>query len=313
MSDAPACLITGASGFLAAAIAAKFRTAGYALYGIDVRAPPQDGRWAGFCRARLEDADLTHLMAGRSPAIVCHLAGSSTVGRSVADPNGDFESLLPGTCRLLNWIGKGGPGARLLLFSSAAVYGNPAQLPVMEDCSVAPISPYGIHKAAAELMCHAYAKLYGFRSVALRVFSAYGPGLRKQVIWDIATKALKASADGTNFVHLDGTGRETRDFVYVEDVADAALVLARNGWPEAVQQVNIGSGVEVSIRQLARKIVEILGVKVEVSFSGAARAGDPARWCADISLLRELGGLPRTTLDRGLKGVSTWLEGQVAR
>jgi UDP-glucose 4-epimerase len=307
MSDDRVCLITGASGFLGSAIASRLAAAGYQLYGVDILRPTRPEQWAGFYQHRLEEIDLAKLMEGIPLSLICHLAGSASVPVSMENPYADFMALMPGTAKLLSWNGKDGPRARLLFFSSAAVYGNPEKLPVPESCRVQPMSPYGVNKAAGEYLVDAYAKLYGFDAISLRVFSAYGPGLRRQVVWDIANKAWFASRNHMKQIKLHGTGEESRDFIYVDDIASIVLELASCPLRSRSLVVNVGTGGETKIRALAEALIDKLGLDVEVVFSEAPRPGDPVLWCADVSLLHSLGCRSPTSLTEGLGNYAKWL------
>jgi nucleoside-diphosphate-sugar epimerase len=162
------------------------------------------------------------------------------------------------------------------------------------------------------LLIDAYARLYEFEAVSMRIFSAYGPHLRRQVIWDIANKAQKADRSHVSLIKLHGTGEETRDFIYVGDIASIAVALASASLPRSSLVVNVGAGLETKIRALAEQIIGVMGLKVEVAFSEAPRPGDPNRWCADISLLRSLGCTPATPLSKGLEQFADWFKREVA-
>jgi UDP-glucose 4-epimerase len=170
---------------------------------------------------------------------------------------------------------------------------------------VEPISPYGIHKAAAEFLVTHYARLHGLRASLLRMFSAYGEGLRKQVVWDLCRKVMAAQQDGTP-VTLHGTGDETRDFIHAADIARAALLVAQHPPASGTQIINIASGTETSIRTLAETVVQALGSKTAPAFNGARRAGDPVNWRADISRLRALGFAPAVPFVEGISKCVFW-------
>lgn len=310
MTSNRSCLITGAAGFIGTALARRFKEADFRVHGLDLVQPSETECWDDFSCGALEYANLAKLTAGRPPSVICHLAGSSSVPASMRDPLHDFMASLPGTANLLAWNGGQGPRARLLYYSSAAVYGEPQCLPLCEGSPVAPISPYGIHKAAAELMVSEYAKIYGFEALCLRPFSVYGPGLKRQVVWDVARKARDASSAGLAGISLLGTGHETRDFVYIEDLTRATVELATVPLRKLVQSINLASGVETEIRTLAFEIVRALGQHEGISFSSQRRAGDPDRWCADISLLRSLISFEPTPLEIGLQQFAQWFKTQ---
>src|SRR5207248_3256916 len=126
--------------------------------------------------------------------------------------------------------------------SSAAVYGQPDRLPVGETAPLRAISPYGEHR----VVCETLLRDSGLPAVVARVFSAYGEGLRRQVLWDICAKAINSAE-----VALDGTGDESRDFVHAEDVAAAVVVLIRKA-DFGGEPYNVATGVETRIGELAR-------------------------------------------------------------
>jgi UDP-glucose 4-epimerase len=305
MPDHGTILITGASGFLGTWLADAAHQQGFELLGVDIVAPRRPELWRGFAMQSCDRANYTALVGGLKLSAVFHLAGAASVPESVKNPAADFASLLPGTVELLVFLSRAQPDAHLILFSSAAVYGNPVRLPVREDAVVAPISPYGIHKAAAEFLVSHYARLHGLRASILRVFSAYGEGLRKQVVWDLCQKAMTAQREG-GAIALHGTGEETRDFIHATDIARAALLVAQHPPTSGTQVVNIASGAETSIRQLAEMVLRALGSSVAPAFNGARRAGDPMNWRANTGRLQTLGFSPSVSLADGIARSVRW-------
>jgi UDP-glucose 4-epimerase len=151
-----------------------------------------------------------------------------------------------------------------------------------------------------------FVSLYGLRACILRVFSAYGIGLRRQVMWDVCLKAL-----GQDTVELIGTGAETRDFVHVKDICNA-IVLALKKAPMAGEVYNVGSGVETAIGELAEMLAGALDRPVRFTFSNTVRQGDPIRWRADIEKLKHLGYRPSVSLASGLGEYALWARSQAA-
>jgi UDP-glucose 4-epimerase len=190
--------------------------------------------------------------------------------------------------------------------SSAAVYGNPEELPVSESCVPRPISPYGFHKLMAEHAVLEYATLHGLRAASLRVFSAYGPGLKRQVIWDIGKKLATDSV-----LRLQGTGDESRDFVHVEDVVGAVAAVVQRGDLRG-ETYNVGHGAERSIADVASRLVSRLAPAARVEFDGSLPAGTPRRWRADISRLTALGFRPERDFERSLAECADWMKAELS-
>src|SRR6476620_7227710 len=141
MSEGETILITGGSGFLGTWLANAAFAQGLELLGLDIVAPRRPEIWAGFAMQSCDRANFATLVRGRKLKSVFHLAGSASVPESITNPVADFTSLLPGTIELLVFLARHQPEAHLVLFSSAAVYGNPAQLPIDEAAAVLPVSP----------------------------------------------------------------------------------------------------------------------------------------------------------------------------
>lgn len=306
MNNQKTILITGASGFLGTYLADAATQQGYRLIGIDLRAPLRPHLWAGFTTSSLENADLDQLLKGHVLAAVCHLAGGASVASSVSDPYGDFSSLLPGTARIALYLIKQQPQAQVFFFSSAAVYGNPKTLPITEQTPVQPISPYGIHKSLAESLLANYSRAMGLKATIFRIFSVYGPGLGKQLIYDVSMRAIRAAAIGQTSIRLFGTGAESRDFLYVEDLCQAVLTVLKHPSNESLSVYNLGSGVENTVAEVANCLVKHLNINVAITFDGNVPKGDPLNWRADISKLSQLGFTPKYNMDDGLKQVADW-------
>jgi len=189
----------------------------------------------------------------------------------------------------------------VVFLSSAAVYGNPASIPIDEEGPLRPISPYGFHKLLSEKLAEEFHVVYGLRTCIVRIFSAYGPGLQRQVLWDICQKALSEPV-----VQLLGTGRETRDFVHASDVARGIRTVLEHASFQS-EAYNLATGVETTIQDLASKLLNALDVTSSISFDGTVRQGDPMRWQADISRLSKLGFCPRISLAEGTRDYTRWV------
>lgn len=238
---------------------------------------------------------------------VCiNCSGAANVQASFEDRETDYRLNVTNVELILAAINKNGANCKFINLSSAAVYGNPQRLPIQESDNVAPLSPYGEHKYKAEQICKEYSKDFGIGTVSLRIFSAYGEGLRKQLFWDLYNKLLNGAGKQ---VTLYGTGNESRDFIHGSDIAVAiACILANASFKGEV--INVASGSEKTIREVSYLFEKVLGVNTEICFSGEQKIGDPVNWCADISLLKSFGFEPAITLEKGLTKYSQWAKEQ---
>lgn len=274
---------------------------------MDVIAPENSHLPVGgfYTRLELPSPGFATLLRETQPTALVHCAGRASVALSIEDPAADFRANTVLTFELLDLLRRETPQCKFLLLSSAAVYGNPETLPIAEDHRVAPLSPYGYHKHQAELLVQEFARMYGVRALAVRIFSAYGPGLRRQVVWDICERLLT-----TGTLHLSGTGTESRDFIHPADVASGLELLARRA-PAEGEVYNLASGRETSVAELAGLVASALAVPVSPTFSGSARPGDPRNWRADITKLRALGFNPALSLEDGLAQCAAWARAEL--
>ena len=185
-------VITGAAGFLGRHVAREFAQAGCKVLGVDVVAAENSGLGPNveYARLTMPAPAFGELLERAQPDALIHCAGRASVANSLSDPGADFRDGTVLTFEVLDTLRRTAPGCRFVFLSSAAVYGNPATLPVTEGDACAPLSPYGYHKRQGELLCEEFARLFAVPTTAVRIFSAYGPGLRRQVVWDICRQAL---------------------------------------------------------------------------------------------------------------------------
>jgi UDP-glucose 4-epimerase len=298
-------LITGAGGFLAGHVASRFVEAGWRAIGVGRSdANAQAPQFDSFLLNDLsEPSRIVSTLERYAPEAVVHLAAPASVQQSVRSPLADFVSHVSPTAHVFDAVRSSGLSARLVLVSSAAVYGNPANVPVSESAPLAPISPYGFHKLHQELLVDEYTKIHGLRCCKARVFSTYGENLRRLAVWEIARRALS----GDYRVH--GTGDEMRDYLYADDVARAIVAITERAECRG-EAINVASGEAVSIRTLAGEIFRLLGIDASPSFSGDSLPGSPERWCADVGRLRSL-GFPEASWSRGLPATIEWIRSAV--
>jgi UDP-glucose 4-epimerase len=294
-------LITGAGGFLPGHAARAFREAEWRVVGVG-RNELRDGRavYDGFQLNQLGDvASIANVLEKFTPALIVHLAAPASVPASLKYPVADFDAHVAPTIRLFDAVRTAAPATRVMLISSAAVYGEPRSLPIREDAELAPLSPYGFHKLHQELLCDEYRVVHGIASTKVRIFSTFGEGLRRLAVWDIARRAI--AGDTT----VLGTGDEVRDYLYAGDIGDALVAIA-NDAPFDGSAINVAAGAGTTIRQLAEKIIALAGGGAP-RFTGVTGAAMPARWIADTAKLHALGFAPRHHLDDALARTVAWI------
>jgi len=237
-------------------------------------------------------------------SVVINCSGNGSVPTSIINPHFDFSANVSFTQFLLETIRKANSNCTYIHLSSAAVYGNPRVLPIKEDSDLHPISPYGYHKVLSENLCKQYAELYGIQSIVLRPFSVYGPGLRKQLIWDVHEKFYLS--DKKDAIEFFGTGHETRDFIYIEDLCQSIeLLLNHLSSLSNFEVFNVANEEEVKIKT----IIELIASKFEdkhFAFSGISREGDPNNWKGANSKLKHLGYARKFSLEQGLAAFTNW-------
>jgi UDP-glucose 4-epimerase len=237
---------------------------------------------------------------------VLHHAAVASVQTSVERPLFEQGVNMVGTLRLLESARRAGV-RRVVFAASAAAYGNDPRLPKREDMLPTPESPYAISKLAGEHYCRVYSTIHGLETVCLRYFNVFGPRQDPASPYSGVISIFAERMRTGRAPIIFGDGKQTRDFVYVQDVA-AANMLACRVESARGQVYNIGGGHSVDLRQLVQGLNEALGTQIEPEFA-AARPGDVRASLADISRARaELGYEPETDLRKGLRQVVTWMQ-----
>lgn len=250
------------------------------------------------------NADYTELFEQQKFDVCINCSGAANVPDSIKNPQRDFTLNTVNVFKQLDAIRKHNPTCKYINISSAAVYGNPETLPIRENQSLSPISPYGKHKKMAEEICEEFYTHFGVNTCSLRVFSAYGIGLKKQLFWDLYQKQKT-----TNNIVLYGTGKETRDFIYISDLVFAIDCVVNSGTFTG-DVINVANGEELSIQKVVNCFYSLLNNDVNVNFGGEKRIGDPINWVADICQLQQFGFVKRVSIEKGLTKYIEWLKEQ---
>jgi UDP-glucose 4-epimerase len=305
------CLVTGGAGFIGSNLVDALLARGDAVTVVDDlstgRRENLEEALAG--GARLVELDIrdgdavAKLVAEVAPETIFHLAAQIDVRKSVADPAFDSSINVGGTANMLDAARSAGTGRFVFVSTGGAIYGegDGQRLPLLESAPIAPMSPYGQSKHAAEGYVALYERLYGLSGVSLRLGNVYGP--RQDPLGEAGVIAIfcgKLQEGGRPTVF--GDGKQTRDYIYVGDVVSAALAAAGS---EATGAINVGTGIETDVLELAARLGELGEVDFEPEFAphregevqrvsiDPARAGAELGWKAEMELAEGL----RVTLD----------------
>jgi UDP-glucose 4-epimerase len=294
-------LITGAAGFLGSALANQLAREGHQVRGLDDLStgdPQSLAPDVHFTRGDVSDRPKLWTLL-QEVDVVYHLAARVSVPESILYPR-DYNAVnVGGTVALMEAMRDVGV-RRVVLASSGAVYGDAGLPPLLETAAPSPRSPYAVSKLAAEFYVRTIGLLWGIETLSLRIFNAYGPGQHlpashPPVVPYFLRQALRA---GSLVVHGDGS--QTRDYVYVDD-AVSAMVAASTAPGVSGLVINVGSGVETSVRELVKLVLDATGAKPEVLYN-AQSSGGVSRMAADVRAAREkLNFTPSIKLEDGLR------------
>ena len=301
-------LVTGSGGFVGGSFGRHAAREGHTLLGVG-RASQPPHAWPGeYAQADVLTSDLAELVASFEPEVLMHAAGTASVAASIGRPLDDLRASVVTWANVLDSVRRSGARPLILFPSSAAVYGDARALPVRESAEARPISPYGFHKAACELLGREYAECFGLRVLVCRLFSVFGEAQRRLLVWEL----YRQLAGPGGAAWLEGTGEETRDYLHADDASAALLALAEGFGASgaAFAAVNVAGGEETRVLDLAESLRALVAPGKEIRRRGRARAGDPRRWRADTTLLRSLAPRwsPRPLDERFAQTVAAWAE-----
>lgn len=294
-------LITGAAGFLGSALANQLAREGHQVRGLDDLSTGDPQALAPdvhFTRGDVNDRPKLWTLL-QEVDVVYHLAARVSVPESILYPRDYNQVNVGGTVALMEAMRDVGV-RRVVLASSGAVYGNATEQPLCESATPKPGSPYAVSKLAAEFYVRTIGQLWGIETVSLRVFNAYGPGQHLPASHPPVVPYFLRQAQRSGTLVVLGDGLQTRDYVYVDDVV-SAMVAASTAPNVDGQVINVGSGVETSIRDLVKMVLEVTGGTPEVIYNKEG-SGGASRMAADTRLARDkLNFSPSIKLDDGLR------------
>ncbi|MEI8131110.1 MAG: NAD-dependent epimerase/dehydratase family protein [Leptolinea sp.] len=294
-------LITGAAGFLGSTLANALARDGHSVRGVDdcsTGDPSVLLPEVHFTRGDVNDRPKLWTLL-QDVDCVYHLAARVLVPESILYPREYNQVNVGGTVTLMEAMRDVGV-RRVVFASSGAIYGDQKNQPIVEETTPEPRSPYAVSKLAAEYYIKTIGDLWGIETVCLRIFNAYGPGQHFPPVHApvIPYFLRQAAQNGTIVIH--GDGNQTRDYVYVDDVIDAMVTASST---DGINQktINIGSGREASVRELAQLIIEITGGRPEIVYNPRNEASTQ-RMCADLSTAKQLLKYePKISMEAGLR------------
>ena len=294
-------LITGAAGFLGSALANQLSREGHQVRGLDDLSTGDPGSLnpdVHFTRGDVNDRPKLWTLL-QEVDCVYHLAARVSVQESVLYPREYNAVNVGGAVSLMEAMRDVGV-RRVVLVSSGAIYGDQAEQPLRESMPPNPGSPYAVSKLAAEYYVNTIGNLWKIETVSLRVFNAYGPGQHLPASHPPVVPYFLRQALRHGSIVIHSNGKQTRDYVYVDDVV-SAMVAASTAPNLDGAVINVGSGRETSVRNLVKTVFDVTNSDAEVIYNPKTAAG-VSRMCADLSLAaQKLNYKPSISLEDGLR------------
>ncbi len=292
-------VVIGSKGFIGQHLVNYFKGLGHEVWGADVVVDYAETDHYFLMDA--SNSDFNNIFQNVKYDLCVNCSGAASVPDSINNPMRDYYLNTVNVFNILSAINKYQKECRFINLGSAAVYGNPKQLPINESAQIKPLSPYGIHKFQAEQICEEFHCFFGLKTCSLRIFSVYGLGLKKQLFWDLFKKAKKEDK-----IELFGSGNESRDFIHINDLVKAIDLVFKNSSFEA-DIINLANGKEILIKDAVSTFFSFFEKRINYNFSGSSRKGDPLNWKADISRLKSFSYSPSVDIEDGLKDYFNWV------
>lgn len=308
-------LVTGGAGFIGSHIAEAYLAAGWSVTCLDDLSRGKRAQVpaaAGFIQADVRSREAFEAIAEGRFDVINHQAAQIDVRISVDEPAHDASLNLVGFANILGGAAAGKVQRVVFASSGGVVYGDPDVIPTPETAPNLPVSPYGVSKLAGEHYLRVMGTLKGFEGVAMRYANVYGPRQDPKSEAGVVSIFVSRVLAGQPLT-IFGDGEQTRDYVFVRDVARANVLASTaavsRGDRLDVPAFNIATSRETTVNALARHVMHALGREVPVEHA-APRAGELARSCLDTSkAARELGWHPEVTFDEGLAALAAWFQG----
>jgi dTDP-glucose 4,6-dehydratase len=244
--------------------------------------------------------DAVNLIRKNNPQIIFHLAADAYVNRSFEHPLEVMQSNFIGTLNVLTAVMKMPEVEQVVCTSSSEIYGTAQQEKINELHPLNPSSPYAASKVAADRYCYAYYNTYKLPVAIIRPFNTYGPRL----LYDVIPKFIRLALHNEP-ITIYGSGEQSRDFTYVSDMIQAFLLMGSEK-KAAGKAVNFGTGNDISIKEIAQKIIKLTGTSSEITHL-QERLAEVDRLCCDYSKAKEMFGWePKTSIEEGLKKSIEW-------
>ena len=305
----PFVIVLGAAGFVGRHVCKALSVQGVQVIGLGHgHFSLKEAHFWGIKRWIEDDISLDALnrhLPDVQPAAIINCGGSGAVSYSYTHPYKDFQRAVDSTAAMLEWARLRSTSCRVVLVSSAAVYGDRGDTDATESTVRAPISPYGYHKVYAESLCVSFSHFFNVPVSIVRLFSVYGEGLRKQLLWDAMTKFAQGK------YQFFGTGHELRDWIHVEDAARLVSLAATSS--RAPYEIYNGAHTHATTRDVLTKLAHAAGVLAEPLFNNETHVGNPRRLTANCGhAQRQLAWTPVVRLEDGLSRYAAWFKTGIA-
>jgi UDP-glucose 4-epimerase len=301
-------LVTGGAGFIGSHLVAALLKQGDFVRVLDNFSTGKKENLEGM-KVEIIEGDIRNqslvAQAMKGIEIVFHEAAFVSVPLSMDDPISCFDINQRGTEIVLESARESGV-KRVVLASSAAVYGDSTEIPLKEETKLFPMSPYAVSKRVTEIYAELYTRSFGLEVVALRYFNVFGPRQRPDSMYAAAVPIFTRNLVDKKQIVIYGDGEQTRDLVFVEDIVNANLLASQHA--DAPGQVfNVSSGVEITVNQLITTLMKNFPDALPAKYE-PARAGDIFRSLGDPSKSKKMLGFNvGTSLDEGLRAVVAWM------